>query len=865
MTRSRSEAQPRSRVSASGTAPLGYQWQRNSVDIPGATAPSYTLASAQLGDNGALFRCVVTNAFGQRHQQRGAPHASPRTSRRRPSSTCRVPGTLYSAGDTIDYAGTATDPEDGTLPGERLHVADRLSPRRAHAPVPRRRRTGATGGSVLIPTSGETAANVLYRIHLSVRDSAGNTHATFRDVLPRTATLRIETIPAGLEVLLDGQPAPAPLTFPGVAGILRELEAPSPQVVSGTTWVFESWSDGGARAHTVSTPLVDTTYTATYRAAAVTGEAVVWTRTRGVQASGNDLTMTAPRGWGNAGAVSSKVLAAGDGFFELTASETSRARMIGFSSSDFDQSWRTLDFALYLSPLGDLAVYERGLYRGSVGSYATNDVLRVAVESGVVSYWNGGVLLYTSLEVPSFPLAVDTALYDPGATLTGVVVSGGWTLPPPPNPVGTPVVWTPAPGLAVSGNDITKTAPTASVNVGTVSAQSLAAGDGSVAFTVSETNTARMLGLSRPDSRPELADPRLRLLPAGRPAAGHLRTRRLPRLLRHVFPGRRAAVDLESGVVRYRKNGGVLHTSAAAPSFPLVVEAWLHTTGATLTGVVVSGGFGPLTEARMASVRLDDKALGRARGHLAACDPVMARLVREIGPVPMRAHRGGSAFAYLSRAILAQQISTAAARSIGNRISERFGWPWRPEQFLQVERRRAAGARPVAAEGRLPARPGGAHAERPAARPPEPDVRGPRDRDADGGEGHRPLDRRDVPHVPARPRRRAARGRPRDPVRDAPRLRPARSSEEGTHAPDRRSVATLPLDRVLLPVGEPRLGQGEGNGASQEPLTPGRQPAFTILDFSQRSRLASLPKLHFNNPRSPSCSIAGDWPFCSHC
>jgi DNA-3-methyladenine glycosylase II len=82
-------------------------------------------------------------------------------------------------------------------------------------------------------------------------------------------------------------------------------------------------------------------------------------------------------------------------------------------------------------------------------------------------------------------------------------------------------------------------------------------------------------------------------------------------------------------------------------------------------------------------VRLDDEALRRARRHLAAADPVMAGLLREIGPVPMRAHRGGSAFAYLARAILAQQISTAAARSIGNRITGRFGWPWRPEQFLQ--------------------------------------------------------------------------------------------------------------------------------------------------------------------------------------
>ncbi len=51
-------------VAASGTAPLSYQWQRNSVNIPGATAASYTLSNAQLSDSGAKFRAVVTNSFG---------------------------------------------------------------------------------------------------------------------------------------------------------------------------------------------------------------------------------------------------------------------------------------------------------------------------------------------------------------------------------------------------------------------------------------------------------------------------------------------------------------------------------------------------------------------------------------------------------------------------------------------------------------------------------------------------------------------------------------------------------------------------------------------------------------------------------
>jgi 3-methyladenine DNA glycosylase/8-oxoguanine DNA glycosylase len=68
----------------------------------------------------------------------------------------------------------------------------------------------------------------------------------------------------------------------------------------------------------------------------------------------------------------------------------------------------------------------------------------------------------------------------------------------------------------------------------------------------------------------------------------------------------------------------------------------------------------------MAPVTLDDASLRRARRHLAATDPMMARLLREIGPLPMRPHRGGSAFASLARAILAQQVSVAVARSIAN-------------------------------------------------------------------------------------------------------------------------------------------------------------------------------------------------------
>jgi len=51
-------------VAATGTAPLAYQWQRNGTAIDGATDTTYALASVAIGDSGAVFRAVVSNAVG---------------------------------------------------------------------------------------------------------------------------------------------------------------------------------------------------------------------------------------------------------------------------------------------------------------------------------------------------------------------------------------------------------------------------------------------------------------------------------------------------------------------------------------------------------------------------------------------------------------------------------------------------------------------------------------------------------------------------------------------------------------------------------------------------------------------------------
>ena len=51
-------------VKATGTAPLAYQWQKNGVDIAGATQPAYTTPPTTAADNGSVFRVTVSNIAG---------------------------------------------------------------------------------------------------------------------------------------------------------------------------------------------------------------------------------------------------------------------------------------------------------------------------------------------------------------------------------------------------------------------------------------------------------------------------------------------------------------------------------------------------------------------------------------------------------------------------------------------------------------------------------------------------------------------------------------------------------------------------------------------------------------------------------
>jgi glucose/arabinose dehydrogenase len=247
-------------VAASGSQPLSFQWQRNGANISGATSSTLSFTAAG-SDNGAMFRNVVTNAFGTATSN----SATLTVSGTPPTATITAPtaGTTYAAGTNVSFSGTGTDPQDGNLPAANFtwevvfHHDTHTHP--FFAPT-----SGITSGTVSIPNRGEIATNVWYRFHLTVRDSGGLTHSVFRDISPRTATITLASNPTGRQLLLDGTPLTAPQGFLNVVGMIRTLGVTSPQTSGTTTFNFLSWSDGGAQTHEITVPATNTTFTANF-------------------------------------------------------------------------------------------------------------------------------------------------------------------------------------------------------------------------------------------------------------------------------------------------------------------------------------------------------------------------------------------------------------------------------------------------------------------------------------------------------------------------------------------------------------------------------------------------------------------------
>ncbi len=209
----------------------------------------------------------------------------------------------FAVGQTITLHATATDAQDGALPSSSLswrvlrhhdtHTHPFLAPTAGNdltiqQPAPEDLGSGADG---------------YLEILLTATDSSGVTTTVTRDVLPKKVNLTFASTPTGRNLVVAGTTYTAPVTLTSWEGHTINVDAPAQTDGSGASWVFQTWSDGGAATHSFATPASATTYTATFaQSAAPVGLVAAY----GLNSS-SGLGVVDSSGRGNGGTVSGAV------------------------------------------------------------------------------------------------------------------------------------------------------------------------------------------------------------------------------------------------------------------------------------------------------------------------------------------------------------------------------------------------------------------------------------------------------------------------------------------------------------------------------------------------------------------------------
>jgi hypothetical protein len=151
------------------------------------------------------------------------------------------------------------------------------------------------------------------------------------------------------------------------------------------------------------------------------------------------------------------------------------------------------------------------------------------------------------------------------------------------------VVWVNPVNVTVTGSSLQKTSGCDGCgDAGAVSSQTITSGDGYVEFTVGETNSFWYGGLSHGNPGPsfDAINFAFRFNGGGQADVsenGVYKGGSTPYAVGDVF-----RVAVEGGQVRFRKNGTLIYTSAAAPTYPLLLDATLGTISGTVKNAMIS-------------------------------------------------------------------------------------------------------------------------------------------------------------------------------------------------------------------------------------------------------------------------------------
>lgn len=229
-------------ITASGTTPLVYKWFVDGEVYVEGDVTEITIGPASLDQDSLEISVEINNVNGQITSDVAYLLVTP-NKRPQPQILTPAEGSTYKAGDKIQFSGVATDPEEGQLNPERMSWRiDFHHGTHSHPSMPWT--SGIDAGEYVIPTLGETATNVWYRIHFNVHDSEGLLKSVYRDITPELGQISVFTEPAGLSIGLDGVSTVTPFKIEGVNGVVRYITPPVKQNDGPYLYFFKEWQDG---------------------------------------------------------------------------------------------------------------------------------------------------------------------------------------------------------------------------------------------------------------------------------------------------------------------------------------------------------------------------------------------------------------------------------------------------------------------------------------------------------------------------------------------------------------------------------------------------------------------------------------------
>jgi PKD repeat protein len=167
----------------------------------------------------------------------------------------------WAVGDTIAFSGHADDAQDGTEPASRLNwsLIVHHCPSNCHTHNIQTF-SGVAGNSFAAPDHDYPS---FLELKLTATDANGLAASTSIELDPKTVDLTVSSKLAGLQLSIGTFSSTAPFTRTVIVNSANSISA-SDQTLNGRTYLFSTWSDGGAKAHVINAPAVATQYTATF-------------------------------------------------------------------------------------------------------------------------------------------------------------------------------------------------------------------------------------------------------------------------------------------------------------------------------------------------------------------------------------------------------------------------------------------------------------------------------------------------------------------------------------------------------------------------------------------------------------------------